>query len=411
MIRRFALYGFLKNQQYFEPFLFLVFLEKGLGFFQIGILIGFRELCVNLMEIPSGAAADLYGRRRAMILSFACFIGSFVLFATAGSLPALFAAMFLFSVGEAFRTGTHKAMILDWLNLHGRGEERTRVYGYTRSWSKAGSALSALIAGGLVFWTGRYSTVFWFSIPPYLLGMVNFFGYDPILDRRPEGQVSARKAARHLLESLRISWENRGLRRLMVEAAAYGGSFRSGKDYLQPVLKQVALALPLFTSLGENRRGAILIGVVYAFLYLFSSLAARQSHRFAAWFGGEERGSRFLWLLVLGVYLLMIPAFPLGWTSWMVASFLVLAAAQNIWRPLMISRFHKEAPAGREATILSVESQSRSLATMLLAPLLGFLVDQVGFSVIGGMGGVLAAVILATYQGGQGGRENVDDPS
>ena len=64
------LYGFLKNQTYFEPFLILAFLEKDLSFFQIGILIGFREVCINIFEIPSGAVADLYGRRRSMIFSF-----------------------------------------------------------------------------------------------------------------------------------------------------------------------------------------------------------------------------------------------------------------------------------------------------------------------------------------------------
>jgi hypothetical protein len=67
MLFRFSLYGFLKNQRYFEPFLVLALLEKGLGFFEIGLLIGFRELTVNLLEIPSGAVADVWGRRRSMI--------------------------------------------------------------------------------------------------------------------------------------------------------------------------------------------------------------------------------------------------------------------------------------------------------------------------------------------------------
>ena len=49
---RFSLYGFLKNQRYFEPFLFLAFLEKGLDFTDIGLLIAVRELTTNLLEIP-----------------------------------------------------------------------------------------------------------------------------------------------------------------------------------------------------------------------------------------------------------------------------------------------------------------------------------------------------------------------
>ncbi|MCP3959885.1 MAG: MFS transporter, partial [bacterium] len=47
MLFRFCLYGFLKNQKYYEPFLILAFLEKGLSFFDIGLLIAFREVAIN----------------------------------------------------------------------------------------------------------------------------------------------------------------------------------------------------------------------------------------------------------------------------------------------------------------------------------------------------------------------------
>ena len=140
MLFRFCLYGFLKNQLYYDPFLALAFLQKGLSFGMIGVLIGFRAVCVNVTEIPAGAIADLLGRRRAMIASFLTYIASFTLFGRCNQLWILFVAMALFSVGEAFRTGTHKAMIFDWLERDGRLSEKTTVYGRTRSWSKLGSA-------------------------------------------------------------------------------------------------------------------------------------------------------------------------------------------------------------------------------------------------------------------------------
>ena len=130
MLFRFSLYGFLKNQRYFEPFLVLVFLEKGLSFFLIGLLISFREVTINLFEIPSGAIADVCGRRMSMILSFAAYIGSFLVFGLAQHPALLFLAMFLFAVGEAFRSGTHKAMIFTWLGLQGRLEERQGLWLY-----------------------------------------------------------------------------------------------------------------------------------------------------------------------------------------------------------------------------------------------------------------------------------------
>jgi len=61
MIKRFSLYGFLKNQKYYEPFIILFFLELGLSFTQIGFLTAFRELCINITEIPSGALAEFVG--------------------------------------------------------------------------------------------------------------------------------------------------------------------------------------------------------------------------------------------------------------------------------------------------------------------------------------------------------------
>ena len=45
MLWRFSLYGFLKNQRYFEPFLLLAFLDKGISFAVFGLLIdGFDVL-------------------------------------------------------------------------------------------------------------------------------------------------------------------------------------------------------------------------------------------------------------------------------------------------------------------------------------------------------------------------------
>lgn len=160
MLIRFSLYGFLKNQRYYEPFLILAFLEKGLSFFVIGVLISFREICVNLFEVLSGAAVDLYGRRRSMVLSFSSYIVSFLIFAASSELWTLFAAMLFFALGEAFRTGTHKAMIFDWLEEQGRGNEKARIYGVTSSWSQIGSAVSVLIAALIVPLEGRYSRVF-----------------------------------------------------------------------------------------------------------------------------------------------------------------------------------------------------------------------------------------------------------
>ena len=384
MLTRFSLYGFLKNQRYFEPFIILFFLEKGLSFSQIGFLVGFRELCINIMEIPSGAFADLHGRRRCMILSFVSYMAAFLFFGLSGQYWQMFPAMFLFAVGEAFRTGTHKAMIFTWLRLQGRLEEKTRVYGYTRSWSKLGSALSIILATIFVLFEGNYSTVFFYSIIPYGFGLLNFMTYPGELEGQPEKGISLGDILSHLAETLRTALTIRPLRRLMLESMGFEGIFKAAGDYLQPVIMGMALALPLFEHQAEIRRNALLVGAVYLVLYLASAFASRKSHRITACCGGEEPGSRFLWKTVLVIYAALVPLLFFEFHTPAVAGFLGLYLVQNFWRPILISRFDAFATETRGATVLSIESQAKSIATMIAAPVLGLAVDFVKLHGIGG---------------------------
>ena len=262
LLFRFSLYGFLKNQRYFEPFIILFFLDKGLSFTLIGLLVAIREFSTNLMEIPSGALADLYGRRRVMIVSFAAYLVSFFLFATGEGFWQFALAMVLYAGGDAFRTGTHKAMIFTWLRHENRLDEKTRVYGITRSWSKMGAAVSLIPATACVFWLRDYAFVFYFAMIPYVLGIINFLFYPAWLDGPPR-KASVREVWSHLGGTLRLVLAESRLRRLILESMTYEGMFKAGKDYLQPIVKQAALAVPILVSLETESRTALLLGLVY----------------------------------------------------------------------------------------------------------------------------------------------------
>ena len=399
MLFRFSLYGFLKNQRYYDAFLILAFREKGLSFFQIGILIGFREVCTNLFEIPSGAVADLYGRRRAMIFSFVAYIASFATFAMSEALFLLFGGMFFFGLGDAFRSGTHKAMIFDWLRQQGRADEKTKIYGYTRSWSQMGSAVSVLIAGALVFYRGNFTDIFWFSIVPYAFNIVNFFGYPAVLDGDRKSEFSLKTVTALLGKALKLSVQFPPLRRLVFEGMGFEGMFKASKDYLQPILKQTAIAMPLLLTLDESERAALLVAGVYFALYFLSSFASRNSHKVTEWRGSDEGAARVLWWVNLGLYALLIPALWFNTYPAIIALFVGLAILQNFWRPGLISRFNAQSTPEMSATVLSIEAQSKSLATIVLAPSLGWLVDVVdGFWPVGVIGTLIALAILLVYR-------------
>ncbi len=376
MILRFCLYGFLKNLRFFEAFLILALRESGVDFLTIGTLIVIREVAGNLGQIPSGAIADAFGRKRCMVASMACYIASYLVLGLSGERWLLMVAMVFYGTADAFREGTHKALIYAWLRKQGREGERTKVYGHTRSWSKMGSAVSALGAAALVFSSGDYSVVFLLSAVPAALNLVNLATYPADLDDRIPGTGGLRLAWRHFADAVKEVTANASLRRLVRDSMAMEGSYVVYKDYLQLVLQALALTLPLQLPISAEQRAAVLVGAVYFILHFLSGRASRGSHVFEESSGGTEPAIRRLYaftalaLLVLGVSLVV------GWGWAAVGAFIGLAVLQNIWRPIHIGRFDRDGEERRAATTLSIESQASAIAAALWAPPIGWLIDR-----------------------------------
>lgn len=378
MIKRFALYGFLKNFRFFEPFFLLFLREKGLSFFEIGLLYSFREICINVMEVPSGAIADMMGRKKVLIFSLSSYIASFILFGWSNYLPLIFIAMFFFAIGEAFRSGTHKAMIFDYLRFNHRIDEKKQVYGYTRSWSQMGSAFSVLFAALIVYRFHDYQSVFWFSIIPYILGVINIATYPNSLNGEITADLKFKTASVHLIDSFKAVFSVSQLRSLLLYSTFLHGGYKAIKDYLQPIIEMQALLIPLGLTLVLEQRTAILSGMCYFVLYILTSYASKYSHRFAALFESD--------LLAIRMTTIMVGLFSLiggigqyyNIYSVSIFSFIGLALLQNIFRPLSISIFDDYVEPKYQATVLSIESQANTLGVAILGPIVGFLADHFG---------------------------------
>ncbi|WP_232618059.1 MFS transporter [Thermosipho africanus] len=94
--RKFQMYGFLKNLRFFEPFLILFFISSGLSYLQIGILYSIKSIATNILEIPTGVIADLYGRKKSMLFSMISYIISFLIFYFSRSFYLYILAMIFF---------------------------------------------------------------------------------------------------------------------------------------------------------------------------------------------------------------------------------------------------------------------------------------------------------------------------
>jgi MFS family permease len=393
---KFSLYGFLKNLRFFDPFILLFFREMGLSFLQIGTLFSIREIATNMLEIPTGIVADSFGRRRAMIFSFGAYVVSFLLFYFLPNYSLYALAMVFFAMGEAFRTGTHKAM--SYLQQTGQKRQKVAYYGHTRAWSERGAALSSLIAAALVLYSGSYRIIFLGSVIPYLAGLALMISYPRELDglkMKKESVHFFKDAGKQIVATIKgfiDVFRYPGFVRTLFNSASFDAVFKTVKDYIQPVLQTLALGLPILVSLSGDRRVAILTGIVYSILYLISAFASSRAGSIEKRIPSLAHSVNLTYLF--GAVLVLATGSLLFASSRIpaVALFILLYVLMNLRRPLTVGFVSEQISESVMASGLSGESQVKTILMALLAPLVGFMADTVGIAVALGSMGLLLLI-------------------
>jgi len=291
--------------------------------------------------------------------------------------------MVVFALGEALRSGTHKAMILEHLRREGIDDRRVAYYGRTRAASQFGSALAALIGAAAVFWVGRYRVVFLASMVPYVLGLLLMMScYPKELDGHLEGVGrSWRAVGRRVKETVRMSaaaLKAQLLVRGLLGSGLFDAVFRSTKDYLQPILQAQALALPVLVSLGEDRRVAVVVGALFFVIHLATSFASSRAGWVQDRVASPSRAVNGMYLFGMGLLAVAGLSAWSGAEAGAIVAYLFLYVAQNLRRPMVVGYISERIDHRLMATGLSVETQVRTVLTAILAPILGLLADRLG---------------------------------
>lgn len=392
---KFCLYGFLKNLRFFEPFLILFLLEKNISFLQIGTLYAIREIFINFLEIPSGIVADAFGRKKSLMVSFLFYIISFLIFFISSTFHVFILAIIFYAIGDAFRTGTHKAMIFEYLQINGWRNQRTHYYGHTRSWSQMGSAISSLLAASIVFLTGNYKSIFIYSTIPYILDLFLILSYPNSLNGRA---IKLKKSTlinkiSSVLKDYFISFKNINILKAIANLSMHSGFHKSIKDYLQPIIQTFALSIPIMISYSDNQKSAILIGVLYFIIYFSTSYVSRKAGKL------KEKLKSMELALNVTMYLGFIIAFLCGLLYHFefyfisILFYIGIFLTENIRNPIGVAYVSELYKDNILATALSTNSQAKSIIAATFAIILGFLADKYGIGI--GLS-ALALVILAT---------------
>lgn len=168
--RLFIAFRVFFNARFYYPVLGILFLDLGVTLGEYALLNTAWAFTIVLLEVPSGALADHYGRKRMVVGAAALMVVEMALlaFAPAGHsvllLAFLLANRILSGVAEAFASGADEALAYDSLVACDRAEEWPRVLELLGRW-QAGAFFCAMALGAALF------DAAWVNQLLYLLGM------------------------------------------------------------------------------------------------------------------------------------------------------------------------------------------------------------------------------------------------
>ncbi len=408
LMTKFQFYGFFKNLKFFEPYLLVILLSWGLNLFQIGMLVLVRESVMFLFEVPSGILADKFGKKNELMTCFVFYIIAFVLFFLGPGWIILVAASAFFGLGEAFRSGTHKAMLLLWMERKGYLEYKSYVYGRTRSWSLLGSALSGVLSIFMVLTVSADRWTFLLIIIPYAMDLLLIASYPSYMNERAAEPSSLLREMGQGVKDIGRGLKEPELRRGILTVSSYNALFSTLKDYIQPIVV-LSIAL-IIVNVGVGTGGMasddlikVMLGLLYAAFYLISSFSSRNAYRVKQLGLSPKRAMDWLYhafafTLILNAVLLWLdlPAVAVG-------LYLFIYILYNIRRPLGVGYIGGLIDKDQRATMLSVESQCKALLTLALAPLLGYIADSLSIAAMFVAVAVMMVLANSLYLRGEGG--------
>lgn len=386
-IKKFSAYGFLKNLKFFEPYLIIYLLGRGFSFFQIGLLYAIRESVMYVFEIPSGIIADYYGRKKELYMCFIFYIISFISFFYGASFAIVVVAMFFFGLGEAFRSGTHKAMIYSYLEEMNWTEHKAYVYGRTRSFSLIGSALSSLLAILLILNVPSSKYIFIASIIPYLLDLLLIMSYPASLDmsdaRNGNIKVRNKMNINFIKEHLNNIYSRRALREILVNSALFESIFKSVKDLIQPLLEMLILSsgVVIIRSLSGDETVKVILGISYGLIYIIGAMASKRAYLLKK-IAGSKVILNYFYLLLSASLLFVFISIQANQVLGIIGSFLIIYVLKDMRKPIFVDVCDDFMENNQRATVLSIESQLKSVFVVLMAPLVGIIADTFGIQYV-----------------------------
>jgi MFS family permease len=335
--------------------LYLAF--KGLSLFQIGLMETIFHVTSFLMEVPTGAIADLYGRKTSRILGRVADVISTALILLSRDFTGIAIGFVFSALSYNLESGAGDALIFDSMKQLGEEDRYVKVRGKTEVVYQMVSVLSLLIGGYVA--TLSFDRVYQISLVIGILAVASAFKFTEPTIGRPDNRGNVFKLMKiQVTESLSVIRKDKRVAGLILLSELVGVFCTTIFFYIQNYYQ--AQGLTTFQ-----------IGAILASNSVLAAIAASQAER-------VKRLGRLRELLTIISLALVVCLWGILSQHFGLAFFALLGGFYSILWVLTGDAIHPLTPSEQRATIISLQSMLSSLFMIVLFPIVGKVGDLYG---------------------------------
>ena len=137
------------------PVIVLFYESNGLGLKDVFILKSVYSMAAVILEIPSGYLADVWGRRKCLILGCILYFGGYLSYSFTDTFTAFLFAEILLGVGQTLVNGADSALLYDTTVEHNKEPLYLRYEGRITMIGNFAEAFAGILGGLLAVYSLR----------------------------------------------------------------------------------------------------------------------------------------------------------------------------------------------------------------------------------------------------------------
>ncbi|WP_253287512.1 MFS transporter [Clostridium bornimense] len=366
------IYCFMKNFDISSAIWVLYMVYKGLPLWQIGIVEGIFHIASFLFEVPSGALADLFGRKNVIIVGRLCSAISAVINLFANNLLGFAIGFTISALSYNLNSGSEEALVYDSLKKIGDEKSYLKVNSRLNLIIEISQGLATFIGGILAEYSYVYCYITVIIIS--LLSMIPavLFKEVPMDKEGSRDKVSIKK---HFKVCYDIIKDNKEILKILIYFPVVFTFdtivFFYGQQY--------------FSELGLNK---IEISLVMLFSGLFSCVGSITCEKVITVF---KENTKYIISILMGVSIVMISSKNIVIS---IIFFAIMNYANSVLYPIQSASLNKLIPSEQRATIISIDSMIFSFTMVCLFPVCGLLGDMFNLHITFFILGILQVLLI-----------------